>query len=69
MPQHTKFKWQPIETAPMNGLWVYAVSHWNIYQRAAMHFDMGYWQDYKDTPVDLRDFTHWMPLPEPPDEI
>jgi hypothetical protein len=69
--------WQPIETAPsedhvphVRGLWVYSAQ-----TGCALYFDMcaGYLQcgdfisnggeDYGWRP---EDYTHWMPLPEPP---
>ncbi len=63
-------KWQPIETAPKDGDWVLswdgeclAIVHWSEYYEGFIvsHDAEEYaWQNYSPT--------HWMPLPEPPDE-
>ena len=64
-------KWQPIATAPTDGtmVLVYAVvlhpEKWGIELdpiicAAAYHEDAGF------CVCEVRDATHWMPLPEPP---
>lgn len=64
--------WQPIETAPTDGtmVLVYAVvlepKKWGIKLdpiicAAAYHEDAGF------CVCEIRDATHWMPLPEPPE--
>lgn len=73
--------WQPIETVPMDGTPVlllaskttmsgYAscIHSWKIYNLARFHD--GYWEGGviggKWSGGDKHMFTHWMPLPEPP---
>jgi len=58
-------EWQPIETAPKDGteVWVYVAEHDGLraFQCAcAWHPDAGW------CACVLRDITHWMPLPAPP---
>lgn len=63
-------EWQPIETAPEDGTWVFV--YWkgmpvSFYPLTA--FNSG--DEYGWEPVLARDFgeifpTHWMSLPEPP---
>jgi hypothetical protein len=65
-------EWQPIETAPKDGTAFVAVSTWNRYAKAVLTYDrnIGGWWDWRETEVmeDLgRMFSHWMPLPAPPD--
>jgi hypothetical protein len=66
--------WQPIETAPKDGEWLFLAGksgyvhrpgfmlagRWNIYR--------GYWEGTEDNALDDYGImpTHWMPLPEPP---
>jgi len=61
-------EWQPIETAPRNGTpflcgsfyhgrWVWRLGKWNEYHKAFNQFP-----SYHYGP-----FTHWQPLPEPPE--
>ena len=57
--------WQPIETAPKDGreVWVYADGREELpsFQCVcAYHPDAGWCAD------ELREVTHWMPLPAPP---
>lgn len=58
-------KWNPIETAPTDGteVWVYVAPRDGLkgFQCVcAYHPDAGWCAD------ELREVTHWMPLPEPP---
>lgn len=58
-------KWNPIETAPKDGteVWVYVAPREGLrgFQCVcAYHPDAGWCAD------ELREVTHWMPLPEPP---
>jgi len=59
-------KWQPIETAPMDGtaVLVYAAPWGNLpgfQDIASWHKEAGWCVD------ELREVTHWMSLPEPPE--
>jgi hypothetical protein len=72
-------KWQPIETAPnedclvhLRGVWVYSAT-----SKARLYFDIcaGYLEcgdflsaDGEDHGWRPEDYTHWMPLPAPPQE-
>ena len=72
-------EWKPIETAPneehvphVRGMWVY-----NAHTGKPLYFDMcaGYLEggDFVSVSGDdfgwsPEDYTHWMPLPEPPKE-
>ena len=58
-------EWQPIETAPKDGtlVIVFAPSIYDLSEIvcvAAYHLDAGWCVD------ELREVTHWMPLPTPP---
>lgn len=55
--------WRPIETAPKDGTWVILGDK----ERVVMGFwgSYGTWDD-GDFHDDLGEFTHWQPLPEPP---
>lgn len=62
-------KWQPIETAPKDGTIVlvyaketqeYAIVFWNRYYRE--------WNQRSMEEEELESPTHWMPLPEAPEE-
>lgn len=70
-------KWQPIETAPKGGdvLMLYCGGAIIIgYYETALEWGKGSdpvnsWVDYDFEPGDKRlNPTHWMPLPEPPEE-
>ena len=59
-------QWQPIETAPTDGTAVltYAPGKYGLiplFSVARYHPDAGWCVD------ELRDVTHWMPLPDPPE--
>lgn len=58
-------EWQPIDTAPRDGtvVLIYAPPHaglGDIICKASWHEDAGWCVD------ELRDVTHWMPMPSPP---
>lgn len=71
--------WQPIETAPdevvhIRGLWVYRAS---TFERLYWQADIGFVNDdgefvgvghTGDFGWRADDYTHWMPLPEPPEQ-
>jgi hypothetical protein len=72
--------WQPIETAPgvphIRGLWVYVkraefpdYPYWDCYA-GFLDDETGEWTTLcgDDCGWSADDFTHWMPLPEPPSE-
>jgi hypothetical protein len=69
--------WQPIETAPKDGTWVL------LYDKRSDLAEVAQWDSDKtyfdDCPIYgwhtangidymTLTFTHWMPMPEPPDE-
>ncbi len=67
----TQDQWQPIETAPTDGVWVMAFepnevttqfdcTHWITHM-----YHNGQWMDQDDCLV-VRNPTHWLPLPEAP---
>mgnify|MGYP001340724877 CR=1 FL=1 len=62
--------WQPIESAPQDGVGILAVSgNWIVTMH--WHRNANCWADcgpsYARIPVDEQP-THWMPLPQPPQE-
>ena len=66
--------WQPISTAPKDGVVVLTIHEDDLYPQCAFH--MGVWMRQTEGPEDMhgpgkweplyRTPTHWMPLPEPP---
>ena len=58
-------KWQPIETAPKDGSLV------DMWHKNGFRVVETWWTDDKcwACVMDDSDFTHWMPLPEPPKAI
>lgn len=56
-------QWQPIETAPTDGDTVIIHDKGFV---AEGHYAWGSWWD--NATECLRNPTHWMPLPEPPEE-
>jgi len=58
--------WQPIETAPRDGhqvdLWAEDCRFTNCWWR----FGRWVYEVYPDQIEDVKEPTHWMPLPEPP---
>jgi hypothetical protein len=66
-------KWQPIETAPMNGTDVL------LYEKGSLRAVMGYWYEdpnnrglsswWVEGGQCTASPTHWMPLPNPPEEV
>lgn len=64
--------WQPIETAPKDGT-VVVLAEWSDYH-GAWQFGTGYWRRYLPGFGDGFGWighapTHWMPLPDPPDDV
>lgn len=60
-------RWMPIETVPKDGteVWVYLAEREGLpafQTRCAWHPDAGW------CACELREVTHWMPLPTPPEE-
>lgn len=69
-------EWQPIETAPKDGTWVFVghalwqfpiIARWDMNHR--VHVEC--WSDIDSLPIGYsaeygHEPTHWMPLPEPP---
>lgn len=63
-----KMEWQPIETAPRDGSWIIFTSTWNEYARACGQYKYeGFYTDLEQR-IDLEMYSHWMPLPEPPNK-
>ena len=71
-------KWQPIETAPRDGTLILAMAIYNdvVLARTAKWVktgvskynpEGGYWTCPNQKSV-IGEFTHWMPLPEPPED-
>jgi hypothetical protein len=71
-------EWQPIETAPkdgtphLRGLWVKRISQgefWDMWDMDVGHIDdCGDFLNLygEELGWEADDYTHWMPLPEPP---
>ena len=59
-------KWQPIETAPMDGevILIYLDGNWIASSRWVKTPNGKCW----DFGLSKAEPTHWMPLPEPPEE-
>lgn len=67
----TQREWQPIETAPKDQRWllfggpkgrVPYVGRWFVW--AGLNAENGFWQSHC---IEVKP-THWMPLPDPPQE-
>ena len=67
-------EWQPIETAPKDGTWVLVCGNgWDV-MMASYSYDGRIGRGYFWGPTEWDDYelaeqqpTHWMPLPEPPE--
>jgi hypothetical protein len=61
-------KWQPIETAPEHeAILVYGKSApYDIIRIAMQDIGNEWWIEHEPFPYEEVEFTHWMPLPEPP---
>ena len=68
-------EWQPIETAPKDGTLVLVVGRNGLAVQASWEWDGddptdwddGSWDYWVNIPgYGMHVFTHWMPLPEPP---
>jgi hypothetical protein len=68
--------WQPIETAPKDGttvlLWVRGITHPVVafWQVGGIISEDGFWLHFllgQFDFVEVKDPTHWMPLPTPPE--
>lgn len=72
---NTQQGWQPIETAPKDGAWIWAfwpVTTFEDQQTPTRWVESSlkdgpYWQDAADH-IDWTQPTHWMPLPPAPGE-
>lgn len=64
--------WQPIKTAPTDGSWVWGFTLGAPVYRAyaVWFFDewANYWVNVLDDDIPITPPTHWMPLPEPPED-
>lgn len=64
--------WQPIDSAPMDGTSVLVFCSHGQYVARYSEYDIDWWHvdDNKHGPFPLRGSapTHWMRLPEPPNE-
>lgn len=58
-------EWQPIETAPKDGTKILAFNKWGEYGVAEWVESQQCWFAGYD---DFTAPTHWMPLPEPPED-
>lgn len=66
-------KWQPIETAPRDGTrilatWAYTWSQSGVHIEACEFGESGGWFYTYDGDAPSTPPTHWMPLPEPPEQ-
>ena len=66
-------EWQPIETAPKDGTYilVYGPEEWDMVLWHPYWGDCGAWcrvqtADYDNDNREVRNPTHWQPLPPPP---
>lgn len=64
-------EWQPIETAPKDGKWVLITEDSGTWMEVARWYD-DCWCSYPQTMFGVMDgeapASHWMPLPEPPND-
>ena len=67
-------EWQSIETAPKDGTLILLAARAGVTVQAAWEWDRadptdgGYWDYWENVPeYGIHQFTHWMPLPEPPE--
>lgn len=60
-------KWQPIETAPKNGTYILVGKAGFTEVKIVFHGDCG-WYDGHGGMWRHKAFSHWMALPEPPQE-
>lgn len=69
--------WEPIETAPRDGTAI--IVQWKGHENTAEMMNMVWWDEYAKAPYKWRQmegdlamhenaFSHWMPLPEPPEK-
>ena len=65
-------EWQPIETAPKDStaITIYSVNHGILhnYNLVVLPNDNKFYDPCNSGVICIRDATHWMPLPEPPEE-
>lgn len=67
-------KWQPIETAPKDGTWILVTGWDGGYPNQKRYYcTCRYDKDYDSFCESsdyhwLKDFTHWMPLPDSPED-
>lgn len=67
-------KWRPIETAPKDGTWILGFrplkeycDQWEVWRWVETVGFVG-WENAADTSDFCGHPTHWMPLPNPPEE-
>ena len=62
--------WKSIETAPKDGTWILGwLGHRNTGEAKTLRWtDGAYYQGFIDKNGATSRPTHWMPLPEPPDD-
>lgn len=67
-PLKIRHQWQPIETAPRDGSWFIAVSSWNKYAVSCYQWDGYNFMTEFEIAMPKDVYTHWQPLPEPPND-
>lgn len=66
-----RYEWQPIETAPKDGTKFFACGlKYNFWPPKSVEYHTAdhLWMDSWGCEYDLDRFTHWMPLPTPPQQ-
>jgi hypothetical protein len=71
-PSGSAAAWQPIETAPKDStiidIWKPSDGRLTAYRRVELSLDNIFYEPVRSGVCVVRDATHWMPIPEPPND-